>query len=97
MITYSRLCAKIWRQVAHFGPILARELRLMDMESLDQEILEWYENVPEEVKLRNWDQEKQTSTPSYNLQRLRVWTYLRLNQVCGAKYFIPYWRMLELT
>ncbi|KAG7105321.1 putative transcriptional regulatory protein like [Verticillium longisporum] len=82
MITYSRLCAKVWRQVAHFGPILARELRQQDMEQLDQEILQWYERVPEEVKLRNWDKEKQmTATPSYNLQRLRIWTYLRLNQI----------------
>lgn len=82
MITYSRLGAKVWRQVAHFGPVLARELRYEDMEQLDQEILQWYEHVPEEVKLRNWDKEKQmTTTPSYNLQRLRVWTYLRYNQV----------------
>ncbi|WYZ35681.1 hypothetical protein EsH8_X_000328 [Colletotrichum jinshuiense] len=82
MITYSRLGAKVWRQVAHFGPVLARELRYEDMEQLDQEILQWYENVPEEVKLRNWDKEKQmTSTPSYNLQRLRIWTYLRFNQI----------------
>ncbi|KAK1579870.1 fungal-specific transcription factor [Colletotrichum navitas] len=82
MITYSRLGAKVWRQVAHFGPVLARELRHEDMEQLDQEILQWYENVPEEVKLRGWDKEKQmTSTPSYNLQRLRIWTYLRFNQI----------------
>ncbi|TDZ25526.1 Protein STB5 [Colletotrichum orbiculare MAFF 240422] len=82
MITYSRLGAKVWRQVAHFGPVLARELRYEDMERLNQEILQWYENVPEEVKLRNWDKEKQmTTTPSYNLQRLRIWTYLRFNQI----------------
>ncbi|KAF9875938.1 fungal specific transcription factor domain-containing protein [Colletotrichum karsti] len=82
MVTYSRLGAKVWRQVAHFGPVLARELRHEDMERLDQEILQWYETVPEEVKLRNWDKEKKvTSTPSYNLLRLRVWTYLRFNQI----------------
>jgi hypothetical protein len=82
MITYSRLAAKVWRQVSHFGPILARELRQEEINRLDQEILQWYETVPEEVKVRNWDKEKQmTSTPSYNLQRLRIWTYLRLNQV----------------
>nr|XP_036586180.1 fungal specific transcription factor domain-containing protein [Colletotrichum truncatum]KAF6796587.1 fungal specific transcription factor domain-containing protein [Colletotrichum truncatum] len=82
MVTYSRLGAKVWRQVAHFGPVLAHELRHEDMERLDQEILQWYENVPEEVKLRNWDKQKQmTLTPSYNLQRLRIWTYLRFNQI----------------
>lgn len=83
MITYSRIGSRVWRQVSDFGPVLARELRQEELERLDQEILQWYEGVPEEVKVRNWDKEKQmTSTPSYNLQRLRIWTYLRLNQVC---------------
>ena len=82
MITYSRLGAKVWRHVAHFGPVLAREMSQEEIDALDRDILEWYESVPEEVKLRNWDKEKKmTSTPSYNLQRLRIWTYLRLNQI----------------
>lgn len=82
MITYSRIGAKVWRQVAHFGPVLARDLRSGELENVDQELLQWYEQIPEEVKVRNWDKEKHiTSTPSYNLQRLRIWTYLRLNQV----------------
>ncbi|CEI60542.1 unnamed protein product [Fusarium venenatum] len=82
MITYSRIGAKVWRQVAHFGPILARDVRSEELESVDQELLQWYEQIPEEVKVRNWDKEKHiTSTPSYNLQRLRIWTYLRLNQM----------------
>ncbi|KYK55197.1 Casein kinase II, regulatory subunit [Drechmeria coniospora] len=82
MISYSRLGAKVWRQVSHFGPVLARELQLEEIDNLDREILQWYESVPDEVKVQNWDKEKQmTSTPSYNLQRLRIWTYLRLNQI----------------
>ncbi|CAG9943675.1 unnamed protein product [Clonostachys rosea f. rosea IK726] len=82
MITYSKLCAKVWRQVMHFGPILARELRQEEIENLDKDILNWYETVPEEVKVRSWDKDRHmTLTPSYNLQRLRIWTYLRLNQI----------------
>lgn len=82
MISYSRLSAKVWRQVSHFGPVLAREHRQQDLEQLDREIIQWYDRVPEEVKLARWDKEYPViSTPSYNLQRLRVWTYLRLNQV----------------
>lgn len=82
MITYSRIGAKVWRQVAHSGPVLAREQNREEIDRLDREILQWYETVPEEVKVRNWDKERQmTSTPSYNLQRLRIWTYLRFNQV----------------
>lgn len=86
MITYSRLGAKVWRQVSHFEPVLARELRQEETERLDQEILDWYDSVPDEVKVRNWDKERHmASTPSYNLQRLRIWTYLRFNQV-GAHF-----------
>lgn len=82
MITYSRIGAKVWRQVNHFGPVLAHELGQEEIERLDQEILRWYETVPEEIRVRSWDKETQiTSTPSYNLQRLRIWTYLRFNQV----------------
>jgi hypothetical protein len=83
MITYSRLGAKVWKHVSQPGPVLAWEFAHEETEKLDQEILKWYETVPEEVKLRNWNKEKKmTTTPSYNLQRLRIWTYLRLNQVC---------------
>ncbi|PNP37406.1 hypothetical protein TGAMA5MH_10705 [Trichoderma gamsii] len=82
MITYSRIGAKVWRQVNHFGPVLAHELGQEEIERLDQEILRWYETVPEEIRVRSWDKETQiTSTPSYNLQRLRIWTYLRFNQI----------------
>jgi hypothetical protein len=82
MVNYARLCAKVWRQVSHFGPVLAQELRHEEIERLDQEIMQWYDTVPEEVKVRNWDKDQQiTSTPSYNLQRLRIFTYLRLNQI----------------
>lgn len=83
MITYSRLAAKVWRQVSHFESVLARELQQEEIERLDQEILNWYDTVPEEVKVRSWDDQGAASPPpSYNLQRLRVWTYLRRNQVC---------------
>lgn len=82
MITYSRIGAKVWRQVNHFGPVLAHELGQEEIERLDQEILRWYETVPEEIRVRSWDKETQIiSTPSYNLQRLRIWTYLRFNQI----------------
>ncbi|KAI5464794.1 hypothetical protein BGZ63DRAFT_350607 [Mariannaea sp. PMI_226] len=82
MITYSRIGAKVWRQVSHFGPVLARDLRAEDIETVDKEILGWYELVPEEIKVRNWDKDKHLAlSPSYNLQRLRIWTYLRLNQM----------------
>ena len=83
MITYSRIGAKVWRQVSHSEPLLSKEFQRDDIDRLDKEILNWYETVPDEVKVRHWDTDQQmTSTPSYNLQRLRIWTYLRFNQVC---------------
>lgn len=82
MITYSRVGAKVWRLVSHFEPAVARDLRREDIEALDREILNWYQSNPQEVQIKNWEKEKPlTSTPSYNLQRLQIWTYLRLNQV----------------
>lgn len=84
MISYSRLGAKVWKQVCHFGPVLARELQLDEIARLDCEIRTWYESVPEAVKQRNWSKDMKrmsSSTPSYNLHRLRIWTYLRFNQV----------------
>jgi len=82
MITYSRLGARIWKLVDYFEPAVIRDLKREDFERLDEEILHWYETVPEEVKINNFGKELPLpSTPSYNLQRLQIWTRLRLNQV----------------
>lgn len=82
MITYSRLGAKIWRLVDFFEPALIRDLQRDEFEALDKEILQWYDSVPDEVKIKNFNRELPLpSTPSYNVQRLQIWTRLRLNQV----------------
>ncbi len=84
MITYSRLAAKVWKFVdyMYFEPALTRELKREEIEALDEEILQWYETVPEEIKISTFERElPMPSTPSYNLQRLQIWTRLRLNQV----------------
>lgn len=85
MITYSRLGAKIWKLVDYFEPALIRELKRADFEALDREILDWYETVPEGIRVASLNQEGPLvpipSSPSYNVQRLQIWTRLRLNQV----------------
>ena len=82
MITYSKLGAKIWKLVDYFEPTVIRELKSEDFEALDREITEWYESVPEEVRISNLNTGiPLPSTPSYNLERLQIWTRLRLNQV----------------
>jgi len=82
MITYSRLGAKIWRLVDYFEPAVVRELKRRDFDDLDNEILDWYETVPEEIKVASLGRDvPMPSGPSYNTKRLQIWTRLRLNQV----------------
>ncbi|KAM7215255.1 fungal-specific transcription factor domain containing protein [Rhypophila decipiens] len=83
MISYSRLGAKIWKLVDYFEPALIRDLKPHDVEALDREILDWYETVPESIKVPSLDPEQipMPSGPKYDLQRLQVWTRLRLNQI----------------
>ncbi|KAK7736563.1 hypothetical protein SLS53_006995 [Cytospora paraplurivora] len=82
MITFSKLGAKIWRLVDYFDSVLIRDLKPEDYEGLDREILEWYETVPEEIKITGLNNQLPSpSTPTYNLERLQIWTRLRLNQI----------------
>lgn len=49
---------------------------------LDQEILEWYETVPEKIKISGLGNLiPKPGTATYNTERLQIWTRLRLNQV----------------
>ena len=83
MVSFSRLCSKVWKQVTHFEPLLARELQQEELERLDSEILQWFESLPEEAKIRDWSDQRQQIPPGspLSLQQLRAWTYLRLHQV----------------
>ncbi|KAK3316513.1 hypothetical protein B0H66DRAFT_297052 [Apodospora peruviana] len=85
MITYSKLGAKIWKLVDYFEPAVIRELKHHDFEELDRQILEWYDSVPEEVKVGSLDRDQipmpTAGSPSYDLQRQQIWTRLRLNQI----------------
>ena len=81
MITYSKLAAKIWRLVDYFEPVVVRDLKRDEFEALEEEIRQWYEGVPENVKVGNVEELPLPSTPASDLQRLQIWTRLRLNQV----------------
>ncbi|KAJ4287441.1 hypothetical protein N0V88_007714 [Collariella sp. IMI 366227] len=83
MIGYSRLAAKIWRLVDYFEPAVIHELKPHDFDELDREIMTWYETVPEEIRtgLLDGDTMAMPSGHDFDLQRLRLWTRLRLNQV----------------
>jgi hypothetical protein len=97
MVSYSRLAAKVWKLVDYFDSALIQDLKAEYFESLDREALEWYENVPEEVKMHRHGAEMPIpSTPSYNLQRLQIWTYLRLNQVSMPSIIHPQFCLADM-
>lgn len=82
MVNFSKLGAKIWRLVDYFEPAVIRDLRPEDFEQLDREILDWYETVPEEIKVTSLNREiPMPSGPAYDTKRLQIWTRLRLNQM----------------
>lgn len=85
MIGYSKLGAKIWKLIDYFEPAVTRELKARDFEELDNEIMAWYMSVPEAIRTDSLEggliPMPRPADPSYELQRLRLWTLLRLNQV----------------
>ncbi|KAI0168882.1 hypothetical protein GGR52DRAFT_574108 [Hypoxylon sp. FL1284] len=88
MITYSKLSARVWRLLRNFEPD-ALELRAGDIEELDRSIKQWYTEVPRETQLEfaDWEAVPRYLNPpvnsqkEYDIQRLQIWTYLRLNQI----------------
>lgn len=82
MITYSRLGAKIWRLVDVFEPAIVRNLAHDEFEALDKEIMAWYDSIPDETKLVGLDPNiPLPDAATFDLQRLKIWTRLRLNQM----------------
>ncbi|RYP75031.1 hypothetical protein DL771_002679 [Monosporascus sp. 5C6A] len=89
MVTYSRLSAKVWRLVRHLQPDEAAVFQSDDFEDLDNQIKQWYTEVPKEMQLKlpDWESVPRYLNPpvnsqeEYDIQRLQIWTYLRLNQI----------------
>ncbi|KAL2256913.1 hypothetical protein VTK26DRAFT_927 [Humicola hyalothermophila] len=83
MVGYSRLGAKTWKLVDYFEPTLLRELRLAEFRKLEAEIWEWWNAVPEEVRAPPETDKMESPMPGplYQIQRQRIWTLLRLNQL----------------
>ncbi len=71
MITYSKLAARVWNLVDYFEPVVVRDVKRDEFEALEEEIKQWYESVPEDVKVLDLDELPLPSTPSSNLQRCR--------------------------
>lgn len=101
MIGYSKLAAKVWSLVEQRRIAFGNngEACVQDMDRINTEINEWYRSVPAEVQItQDWRREGPiNATSSYNLQRLRVWTYLRLNQVSFLSLFTLQWSLIVHT
>jgi hypothetical protein len=60
-----------------------------DIDDLDQQIKAWYTSIPKETQMEmaDWESAPQYLNPpvhvqkEYDIQRLQIWTYLRLNQI----------------
>lgn len=82
MITFSKLGAKVWKLVDCLDPLYIAEMQAHDFEELDREILAWYDAVPEEIKIDGLKHQIPIpGTSTYDIDRLQIWTRLRLNQV----------------
>ncbi|KAH9999712.1 hypothetical protein F4779DRAFT_605253 [Xylariaceae sp. FL0662B] len=89
MITYSRVSARVWGVVRQFDFSPSLEIRLADIDDLDRRIKQWYSEIPAEVQLELADWEALpgylnfpvNSQKEYDIQRLQIWSYLRLNQI----------------
>ncbi|KAI1073778.1 hypothetical protein F5B20DRAFT_565791 [Whalleya microplaca] len=89
MVTYSRLSARVWRLVRQFDSSASLELRPADIDDLDRRIKQWYSEIPKELQLELSDWEALprylnfpvNSQKEYDIQRLQIWSYLRLNQI----------------
>ncbi|KAF3761356.1 hypothetical protein M406DRAFT_333424 [Cryphonectria parasitica EP155] len=82
LIAFAKLSSKIWRLVDYFDDVLIRDLKREDFQKMDEEILEWYETVPEQIKIRSLGNLIPVpGSEAYNVERLQIWTRLRLNQI----------------
>lgn len=89
MITYSKFSARVWKLVRHLDPNEAIVFHPSDFEELDSQIKQWYTSIPKEIQLKlpDWESVPRYLNPpvnsqeEYDIQRLQIWTYLRLNQI----------------
>ncbi|KAI1437076.1 fungal-specific transcription factor domain-containing protein [Xylaria sp. CBS 124048] len=89
MIKYTRLGGRVWRFVQRFGSTATMDNPVDDIEVLDHLIKKWYNDLPKDVQMNLSDWEELppfiippvNSQEEYDLQRLRIWTWLRFNQI----------------
>jgi hypothetical protein len=79
MILYNRISSKIW--YSGLGSEGTTDIRCDEIGYLDYQILQWYKQVPEELKFYPVEAPKSAENVSRGMRRLRVLLYLRMNQL----------------
>lgn len=79
MVPYSRIASKIW--YSGLGSEGITDARRDVIGYLDYQVLQWYKQIPKELKLYLADSPKSGESVSRGLRRLRVVLYLRMNQL----------------
>ncbi|KAJ5963395.1 uncharacterized protein N7479_003271 [Penicillium vulpinum] len=79
MILYNRISSKIW--YSGLGSEGTTDIRRDEIGYLDYQILQWYKQVPDELKFYPVEPPKTGENVSRGMRRLRVLLYLRMNQL----------------
>ncbi|KAJ5144062.1 uncharacterized protein N7515_002849 [Penicillium bovifimosum] len=79
MILYNRISSKIW--YSGLGSEGTTDIRRDEIGYLDYQILQWYKQVPDELKFYPVESPKSGEPVSRGMRRLRVLLYLRMNQL----------------
>ncbi|KAI1826711.1 fungal-specific transcription factor domain-containing protein [Xylaria intraflava] len=89
MTKYTKLSGRVWRSVRQFGSNVTMDTPVDDIEDLDRLIKKWYNDLPKDVQLglSDWEELPPYLSPpvnfqkEYDMQRLKIWTWLRYNQI----------------
>jgi len=79
MIPYNRISSKIWH--SGFGYEGLTDSKRDEIGYLDYQVLQWYKNLPENLKLYTNDSPSNAEASSRTLHRWRFLLYLRMNQL----------------
>ncbi|CAG8090230.1 unnamed protein product [Penicillium salamii] len=79
MILYNRISSKIW--YSGLGSEGTTDIRRDEIGYLDYQILQWYKQVPDELKFYPVESPKNGENVSRGMRRLRILLYLRMNQL----------------
>ncbi|KAJ9217863.1 transcriptional regulator family: Fungal Specific TF [Paecilomyces variotii] len=79
MVVYNRLCSKVW--YSGLGSEGTTDIRRDEIGFLDYQVLQWYKQIPDNLKFYAVESPQNGESVSRGLRRLRVLLYLRMNHL----------------